>query len=89
LEELDPFQTDGYQTIGRVTVPVAIVYTNEKGKETTDTQQLTLQVLTRTFKQTGVKSKGEVQLDSLRVCLFSEDDIFLSMLSTYIETYAA
>ena len=25
-----------------------------------------------------------MQLDSVKVCLFSEDDIFLSMVSTYI-----
>ena len=38
LEELDPFQTDGYQSFDRVTIPVNIIYTNEKGNETADTQ---------------------------------------------------
>lgn len=32
LEELDPFQTDGYQTMARVSIPVKIIYTDEKGK---------------------------------------------------------
>jgi hypothetical protein len=28
LEELDPFQTDGYQSHSKVDLPVRIVYTN-------------------------------------------------------------
>ena len=74
LEELDPFQTDGYQTLARVSLPVNIVYTNEKEQETVDTQQLTLQILTRSLKLVANKPnqpKQEPQLESMRVCLFS------------------
>ena len=72
LEELDPFQTDGYQTFDRVTIPVSIIYTNEKGASTADTQQLTFQVLTRSLKPAVTKvAKVEPHLDSLRVCLMS------------------
>jgi len=32
LEELDPFQTDGYQTLAKVSLMVHIIYTSETGK---------------------------------------------------------
>jgi len=75
LEELDPFQTDGYQTIGKINLPVTIVYTDEKGKQTSDKQILTLQLLIRSFKSAptkGKEPKSEPQLDSMRIYLFSE-----------------
>lgn len=82
LQELDPFQTDGYQTFARTTIPVRIVYTDEKGRQTTDSQTLTFQILTRALKATGKKESRDGVLDSVKVCLSSEDDIFLSMAST-------
>lgn len=75
LEELDPFQTDGYQSLGKVSVPVRIIYTDEKGKETIDKQILTIQILTRSYKSAPTKGKEnriEPQLDSMRLYLFSE-----------------
>ena len=57
LEELDPFQTDGYQTLGKVNLPMNIVYTDEKGKQTSDKQILTLQILTRSYKAVPTKGK--------------------------------
>jgi hypothetical protein len=86
LEELDPFQTDGYESLAKLTLPVRIVYTSETGKETADQQTLTFQLLTRWLRPQVTKSKeprGDPLLDSLRVCLSSEDDIFLSMISKY------
>jgi hypothetical protein len=47
LEDLDPFQTEGFQSNARVSVPVKIIYTDELGKNTIDTQALTFQILTR------------------------------------------
>lgn len=63
LEELDPFQTDGYQNHSRTSIPVRIVYTDEKGKQTSDTQTLTFQILTRSVKTQGAKHK-EAKHDS-------------------------
>jgi hypothetical protein len=60
LEELDPFQTDGYQSFDKVTIPVSIIYTNEKGTETSDIQQLILQVLTRSLKPAVTKATSKV-----------------------------
>ena len=86
LEELDPFQTEGYQTVAKVPLEVSIVYTSETGKETKDTQPLVFQILTRWIKpqpQKGKEVKAEPSLDSLKIYLFSEEDIFLSMVSKY------
>ena len=47
LEDLDPFQTEGFQSNARIPVPVKIVYTDELGKSTSDRQVLTFQILTR------------------------------------------
>lgn len=83
LEELDPFQTDGYLTFSRTSLPVRIVYTDQKGNQTADSQVLSFQILTRSLKTTSAKGvKSDPQLESVRVCLASEDDIFLSMVST-------
>lgn len=84
LEELDPYHTDGYHTHAKVDVPLRIVYTDEKGRDTVDKQTLTLQILTRSFKNApnkGKEPRTEPQLDSMRVYLFSEEDIFLNMVS--------
>jgi hypothetical protein len=92
LEELDPFQTDGYQTLARIPLALAIVYTSETGKETRQTQPVTLQLLTRWLKPQptkGKEAKTESHLDSLRLSLSSEEDIFLSMVSTYPSPHAA
>lgn len=47
LEDLDPFQTEGYQSNARVSVLVKIFYTDESGKITVDAQVLNFQILTR------------------------------------------
>lgn len=66
---------------------VSIVYTSETGKETRDTQPLNFQILTRWMKAPAQKikdAKVEPFLDCMKVFISSEDDIFLSMVSTYI-----
>lgn len=86
LEELDPFQTDGYQTLAKIPLTVAIVYTSETGRETRDVQPVVLQLLTRWLKPQpakGKEAKGEPHLDSLKIYLSSEEDIFLSLVSKY------
>ena len=86
LDELDPFQTDGYQTVAKIALTTSIVYTSETGKETRDLQPVTLQILTRWVKAQPVKGKevkSDPHLDSLKVYLSSEEDIFLSMFSKY------
>ena len=57
LEELDPFQTDGFQTLAKLPMSVSIVYTSETGKETRDTQPLNFQILTRWMKAPAQKIK--------------------------------
>ena len=82
LEELDPFQTDGYQTVARVPVDLRIVFTGHNGKETSDRQPVSFQILTRWVRPQASRSKepkGEPVLDAVKVCLSSEEDIFLSM----------
>jgi hypothetical protein len=84
LEELDPFQTEGFQSLARVPLSVSIVYTSETGKETRDIQPVTLQLLTRWLKpqpSKGKEVKSEPHLDCLKVYISSEEDIFLSMVS--------
>lgn len=74
LEELDPFQTDGYQSHSRSSIPVRIIYTDEKGKQTSDSQTLTFQILSRSVKAQPAKHKEAKQdphLESVRVCLSS------------------
>ena len=92
LEELDPFQTDGYQTVARVPVLLHIIFTSYNGKETADTQPVTFQILNRWVRpQVGrnKEQKGEPELDAVRIYLSSEEDIFLSMLCKYIPFHSA
>ena len=59
-----------------------IIFTGRNGKETSDVQPVSFQVLTRWVQPQASKSKepkGEPVLDAVRVCVSSEDDIFLSM----------
>jgi hypothetical protein len=91
LDELDPFQTDGYQTLAKIPLTVSIVYTSETGKETRDVQPIALQLLTRWMKPQpgkGKEVKGDPHLDSLKAYLSSEEDIFLSMVSKYPSPHA-
>jgi hypothetical protein len=74
LDELEPFQTDGYQTVAKIALTTSIVYTSETGKETRDVQPVTLQVLTRWVKAQPAKGKevkSEPLLDSIKVYLSS------------------
>ncbi len=86
LDELDPFQTDGFQSLAKVSLSVGIVYTSETGKETRDVQTVTLQLLTRWVKPQlakGKEVKTEPHLDCIKIYISSEEDIFLSMVSKY------
>jgi hypothetical protein len=58
LEDLDPFQTEGFQSIAKLPVPVQIIYTDELNKTTADTQVLTFQILTRWIRNVQ-KNKDE------------------------------
>lgn len=61
LEDLDPFQTEGFQSIAKLPVPVQIIYTDELNKTTADTQVLTFQILTRWIRNVQ-KNKDEPAL---------------------------
>jgi hypothetical protein len=61
LEDLDPFQTEGFQSIAKLPIPVQIIYTDELNKTTADTQVLTFQILTRWIRNVQ-KNKDEPAL---------------------------
>jgi hypothetical protein len=61
LEDLDPFQTEGFQSIAKLPIPVQIIYTDELNKTTADTQVITFQILTRWIRNVQ-KNKDEPAL---------------------------
>ena len=61
LEDLDPFQTEGFQSIAKIPNQVKIIYTDELNKTTIDTQVLRFQILTRWIRNIQ-KNKDEPAL---------------------------
>jgi hypothetical protein len=53
LEELDPFQVEGYHSNAKISIPVKIAFSDELGNQTSDTQDLTFQILTRWMRGTS------------------------------------
>ena len=81
LEDLDPLQTEGFKTHAKLNLPMRIVYTDELGREVIDQQELTMQVLARWLKSTHYKDKDPLSLETLKLCITSEEDLYLNFAS--------
>lgn len=73
LASLSPFLTDGYRALAALQLPLLISYTSETGKSTAEQQDITIEILGRWMKG----SKGKDELESVRMYILSEEDIFL------------
>ena len=69
--------------MAKIDLPVRIVFADEMGKETCDIQILTAQILTKWIKNNNYKDKDPVSLEQVRVCLLSEEDLYLNFMSKY------